>query len=119
MHDDAQYVHGEAQITVFPSWLRPEYQAKGELMLEGGSSHTPKPKPTKAKKPGKLSWPVKTAERTVAVESALAHADQPLTTAELARQFTRAKDADVQEVLDTLCALGRVRPGDTKGTYVK
>lgn len=34
-------------------------------------------------------------------------------------QFSRAKEADVQEVLDTLCALGRVRPGDTKGTYVR
>ena len=28
-------------------------------------------------------------------------------------------ERDVQEVLDTLCALGRVRPGDTKGTYVR
>lgn len=27
--------------------------------------------------------------------------------------------AEVQEVLDTLCALGRVRPGDTAGTYVR
>lgn len=26
-------------------WLRPEYQAKGELMLEGGTAHAPKPKP--------------------------------------------------------------------------
>ena len=30
--------------------------------------------------------------------------------------FTRT---DVQEILDTLCALGRVRPGDTAGTYVR
>ena len=27
--------------------------------------------------------------------------------------------ADVQEILDTLCALGRVRPGDMAGTYVR
>ena len=37
----------------------------------------------------------------------------------IAKQFSRAKEGDVQEVLDTLCALGRVRPGDTPGTYVR
>ncbi|HRG56839.1 MAG TPA: hypothetical protein PLG56_12410, partial [Lacunisphaera sp.] len=42
-------------------WLRPDYQAKGELMLEGGSAHRPKAKPAKAKKPGKLAWPAKPA----------------------------------------------------------
>lgn len=35
------------------------------------------------------------------------------------KQFTRAKEPDVQEILDTLCALGRVRPGDTNDTYVR
>ncbi len=100
-------------------WLRPDYQAKGELMLEGGSAHLPKSKPTKTKKPGKLAWPAKTAERTVAVEHALAQAEEPQTAAEITKKFTRAKEADVQEILDTLCALGRVRPGDKAGTYVK
>ncbi len=101
-------------------WLRPEYQAKGELMLEGGSA--PQKSGRKApptKKAGKLPWPAKTAERTLAVEAALAQAEEPLTAAEITKKFARAKEADVQEILDTLCALGRVRPGDQPGTYVR
>ncbi|MBI2813320.1 MAG: class I SAM-dependent DNA methyltransferase [Opitutae bacterium] len=101
-------------------WLRPDYQAKGELMLEGGTAPQksgPKAPPTK--KAGKLAWPAKPADRTVAVEAALAQAEEPQTAAGLTRQFSRAKTADMQEILDTLCALGRVRPGDKAGTYVR
>ncbi len=105
-------------------WLRPDYQAKGELLLSstvGGASRPAqsRPKAPPTAKAKKLPWPAKTAERTVAVEAALAQAEQPLTSTELTKLFSRAKEADVQEVLDTLCALGRIRPGDTKGTYVR
>jgi hypothetical protein len=100
-------------------WLRPDYQAKGELMLEGGGAHTEKTETAKVKKSSKLPWPAKNSERTVALESALSEGERPLTTVELTKQFSRAKEADVQEILDTLCALGRIRPGDTAGTYVR
>jgi len=100
-------------------WLRPDYQAKGELTLEAGGGAAPKPKATKAKKTGKLTWPAKLADRTKAVEAALAGAEHPLTTQEIAKLFARAKEKDVREVVDTLHALGRLRPGDTPGTWVQ
>ena len=100
-------------------WLRPEYQAAGELQLEGGGARLDKPKDQPARKPGKQPWPATLAERIAAVESALAEAEEPLTAAEIARQFARTKEADVQEILDSLYALGRARPGDLKGTFVR
>ena len=100
-------------------WLRPEFQAKGELQLESNSTLSDKPKTDSAKKPGKQPWPASLAERISAVEMALAQAERPTTAAELARHFARAKEADVQEILDSLCALGRARPGDVNGTFVR
>ena len=41
-----------------------------------------------------------------------------MTPAELTKRFARAKPAEVAEILETLAALGRARPGDEKGTYV-
>lgn len=99
-------------------WLRPDYQAKGELTLEASEGAAPKPKAA-GKKPGKLLWPAKLADRTKAVEAALAGAEHPLTTQEIAKLFARAKEKDVREVVDTLHALGRLRPGDTPGTWVR
>jgi hypothetical protein len=100
-------------------WLRPEFQATGELQLEGGGARLDKPKDQPARKPGKQPWPAVLAERIKVVESALAQAEQPLTAAAIARQFARAKEADVQEILDSLYALGRARPGDLKSTFVR
>jgi hypothetical protein len=100
-------------------WLRPEYQATGELQLEGGSAHPDKPEAKAAKKPGKQSWPATLAERIMAVENALTQAERPATAAELAKQFARARETDMQEILDTLYSLGRARPGDVKGTFVR
>lgn len=100
-------------------WLRPDYQAKGELQLEGGGAHAGKPKGKTAKKTGKRPWPAALAERTMAVEAALAQAERPLTAAEIATQFTRAKQADVAEILATLWTLGHARTGDAKGTFMR
>jgi hypothetical protein len=100
-------------------WLRPEFQAAGELQLEGGTALVDKPKDPPAKKPGKQPWPAVLAERIAAVESALAEAEKPLTATEISKQFSRAKEADLQEILDSLYSLGRARPGDIKGTFVR
>jgi hypothetical protein len=101
-------------------WLRPEYQAKGELQLEGGSAPKGRRKSAKApKRKGRSKWPAVLAERIAAVESALAQAERPMTAAELTKGFSRAKEADVKEILDTLCTLGRARPGDIKETFVR
>lgn len=42
-----------------------------------------------------------------------------LPAAALAKGFTRAKETDIAEILDTLTALGRAHRGDTEGTYLR
>jgi hypothetical protein len=101
-------------------WLRPEFQAKGEFLLKDGSAPKDRQKKTKTSKAkGKAKWPAALAERIAAVEIALAQAERPITAAELAKGFARAKEADVKEILDSLYTLGRARPGDKKGTFVR
>lgn len=123
-------------------WLRPEYQiprfakeksAQTDLPLPGDAKAKPAKKP-KAGKPAanvgsnpaaaarprrKLAWPKTLAERAKAVESALAAEAAPVTPAELATRFARAKPDDVAEILDTLRALGRARSGDRRGTFLR
>ena len=50
---------------------------------------------------------------------ALTAAAAPVTAATLAKGFARANFDDVAEILDTLVALGRARPGDHPGTFVR
>lgn len=99
-------------------WLRPEYQAKGqqEMTLPAKlPAKLGKQKKIKAAKPkGKTAWPKSLPERVQAVETAL-HAAAPIAPADLAKQFARAKPADVLEILKTLETLGRARrAGDGK-----
>jgi hypothetical protein len=51
------------------------------------------------------------AERVKAVGIALATVKEPVTAPELANRFTRAKPADVGEILETLCVMGKARRG--------
>jgi len=44
-------------------------------------------------------------------EAALASAGSPQTAVDLANQFSRAKPADIAEILETLAALGRAHKG--------
>ncbi|MEO7599068.1 MAG: hypothetical protein ABIV50_09065 [Opitutus sp.] len=67
----------------------------------------------------KAAWPKPLAERVRAVETALAAEEKPAAAADLAQRFTRAKPADLAEILDTLVTLGRARPGDAPGTFVR
>lgn len=115
-------------------WLRPEYQNqkpedRGQRTVQSALPLDERgpAKPTKsagAKRPkakkrdAKLPWPKALAERAKAVEAALAGSAEPVTAEALAKRFLRAKPADVAEILETLAALGRARPGDEKGTYV-
>jgi hypothetical protein len=94
-------------------WLRPEYQ---RMKDEGGRMKAEQTalgltaKSTKAKGEGrkaKEAWPKPLAERVAAVERALATAASPVTPAQLAKHFLRAKPADLAEILETLAALGR------------
>ena len=92
-------------------WLRPEYQAKGqqEIILESKPAKKSKTRATPAKRKGKAAWPKTLPERMHVVETALHAAAAPIAPAELAKQFARAKPADVAEILKTLETFGRAR----------
>ena len=112
-------------------WLRPDYQKplfagtkQSSLDLDTidekqtANSANRKSK-IKNPKSAKLAWPPNLAERAKAVEAALTSAEHPATAIALAKQFLRAKPEDVQEILETLVALGRARAGDGKDTFVR
>jgi SAM-dependent methyltransferase len=92
-------------------WLRPDYQAKGqqEIVLENRPAKKSKAKAAPAKRKTKLTWPKVLAERVQAVETALHAAGAAVAPGDLAKQFARAKPADVLEILKTLETLGRAR----------
>ncbi|MCC6415548.1 MAG: class I SAM-dependent DNA methyltransferase [Opitutaceae bacterium] len=102
-------------------WLRPDYQAKGELLLAGGGAHIEPTKPAakKTKPAGKQAWPGTIPAQIKAVEAAFMQAERPLTVADLAKQFSRVKEATAAQIVETLCSLGRLRPGDEPGTFVQ
>ena len=91
-------------------WLRPDYQGGAQSPL---NLKAPKPakktKVTPTKRKTKAAWPKALAERVQAVETALHAAAAPVSPADLAKQFARAKPADVAEILKTLETLGRAR----------
>ncbi|MGH8019052.1 MAG: class I SAM-dependent DNA methyltransferase [Opitutaceae bacterium] len=116
-------------------WLRPEYQNRGRktdgreqtaLPLEPatqdlGSRSDAAAKPPRrrrVRKPAKQPWPKTLVDRTKAVQSALATAQTPLTAADIASQYTRAKQSEISEILTTLAALGVIRPCPSDGTFI-
>jgi len=68
-----------------------------------------KRKAAKAAKPAKQAWPKDLAEQTRAVRAALAAAGGIASAAAVAGQFKHAKTPRVEEILDTLVALGHAR----------
>ena len=102
-------------------WLRPEYQsggqrAKGEeqeelaLKSKTGGKVKGEKLEVKGQKPGaKQPWPKPLAERIRATEQALHAAGHAVTAEELTQSFSRAKAADLQEILESLVTLGRAR----------
>lgn len=117
-------------------WLRPDYQipllapAKQTALdladTPDSKSITRKRKRTASTQPSALRtprpkspWPKSLADRAKAIETALANAETPQTAQQLAKQFLRANAKDVEEILQTLVALGQAHESDTKGTYVR
>jgi hypothetical protein len=91
-------------------WLRPEYQGGAQTALKLTPARPAKKTRTApAKRKTKAAWPKALPERVQAVETALHAAAAPVAPADLARQFARAKPADVLEILKTLETLGRAR----------
>jgi hypothetical protein len=103
-------------------WLRPEYQNPGgtqsqqtSLAVDTGEQGDGK---KAAKKNGKIPWPKTMAERVKAVSVALNSYKDPVTPEVLAKRFSRAKPADISEILETLCTMGHAHKGKVKGTYL-
>ena len=101
-------------------WLRPDYQNPGGGQTQQAALAVelePQAKPGKSR-PGKLPWPKTLAERVKAVSAALAGVKEPVTAAEIARHFARARAVDADEILETLCAVGKARRGQVDGTFL-
>ena len=118
---NAQRAEEEARGIIH--WLRPDYQnSAGKTQETQDTLDLPKTSGTKAKtktpattKPGtKVPWPKPLAERIRATEQALHAAGHPVTAADLTPQFSRAKTADLQEILESLVTLGRARKDGEK-----
>lgn len=105
-------------------WLRPEYQKKqgaggmeqGEMELKpkkprgkGTDRSASNPKSPLRNPKSKTPWPKSLADRIRATEQALHAAKSPVTPADLTQNFSRAKPTDLQEILESLVALGRAR----------
>ncbi len=103
-------------------WLRPEYQNPGGAQERQGALAVGVAGDGKEEKDGarlgKMVWPKTMAERVMAVSGALAGGVEAVTAAEVAGGFSRARAADVGEILETLCAVGRARKGKVEGTYL-
>ncbi len=94
-------------------WLRPDYQNPAGAQPQRTALAVevePAAKPGKQRS-GKLAWPKTLSERVKAVSTALAMVKEPVTAPEMANRFGRAKAAHVGEILETLCAVGKARPG--------
>ena len=115
---NAERAKEEAQGII--RWLRPEYQASSQRSAVSSQKELTLPKgrtKSKARK-GKQSWPKPLAERVGVVESALRAAAVPLSGKALAKQFKRAKPAEVEEILETLCTLGRIQRAPGVGLFI-
>jgi len=103
-------------------WLRPAYQNPGGAQGQQGALAVGEAADGKSgksgKKMGKLAWPKTMAERVMAVSGALAGVKEAVTAADVAGGFSRAKAADVGEILETLCAMGRAHKGKVAGTFL-
>ncbi|MEX1041570.1 MAG: DNA methyltransferase [Pirellulaceae bacterium] len=98
-------------------WLRPEFQnPSGPTSVQQHLAiEEKKPKKGKVKaaaKAKKNPWPKTLPQRVKAVRDALTSQHSPVTVEELATTFSRAKREDVQELLETLVAIGQARQVD-------
>ncbi|MFT4560026.1 MAG: hypothetical protein ACI92S_005423, partial [Planctomycetaceae bacterium] len=102
-------------------WLRPEFQnpdtgekTQKDLAIDTDSDDQPgkaaKPKKKAAKaKVKKLPLPSSLPEQVVAIRQQLATSPEPLTAADMAKLFSRAKPDRMEELLQSLTVLGSAR----------
>jgi hypothetical protein len=101
-------------------WLRSDYQTPGGAQPQQTALAVEVEPEAKSGKqcPGRLPWPKTLSERVKAVSTALAIVKDSVSAAEMAKRFARAKPADVSEILETLCAMGRAHRGKVEGTFL-
>ncbi|MCX6926490.1 MAG: hypothetical protein NT154_25265, partial [Verrucomicrobia bacterium] len=101
-------------------WLRPDYQNPGGAQAHQAALVIPTldPQPSAINPRRKLAWPKTLAERVKAISTALAAVKEPATAADMAQRFSRARAADVGEILETLCGIGKAQRGEADGTYL-
>jgi hypothetical protein len=91
-------------------YLRPEFQSSGPAtqtgFLAGGTAAA-----TGARRE-RRAWPVSVSERVRAIREVLAGQSAPVTPETLAKEFHRARAADLRDILETLVSLGQARQQD-------
>ncbi len=88
-------------------WLRPEYQQPQAIAVQTGLGITEEQVPA-AVRATKLEWPAGLSEQVQLVKDSL-RSNQMLGVDEVASRFIRARRTRVQEILETLTALGQIR----------
>jgi hypothetical protein len=95
-------------------WLRPDFQ-NPDGATQTAFTGDDKAKPTKKAAKTKIKkqpWPKTLPDRMVAIQSALQRHSAPADAKEVAAYYTRANKSHVNELLETLVAVGNVRQLD-------
>ena len=105
-------------------WLRPEFQApaQSDLTLAAKPAKAPEksvPAAAPKKSRAKPAWPAERPAQVEAVSAALHAAADPVSSADLAATFSRAKKETVAEILAALVTLGRARRAEKRGTFTR
>jgi hypothetical protein len=99
-------------------YLRPEYQRKKDeagnqkpeqsnLALQPGTKKGRDASPRRPTSAKKQAWPKSLAERVRLIDETLRTTPAPHTAKTLTKSFARASENDIDEILETLTALGR------------
>jgi hypothetical protein len=102
---------GEEEARGLVRWLRPELQARDAVPAarqETIAGLETAPPPVVKAKAGRLEWPSRLPDRITAVRDAFFLSSTTFDTETVARRFRRARRTDVEEVLESLEALGLV-----------
>jgi hypothetical protein len=102
---NAERVREEQNGTI--RWLRPEYQQPQAVAVQTGLGITAEQEPA-GMRAKKLEWPAGLSEQVQLVKDSL-RSNQMLGADEVASRFIRARRSRVQEILETLTALGQIR----------
>jgi len=107
--------HAEEQGGVV-RWLRPAYQQPGAAAVQARLGLEEDQAVAAAGRAKKIGWPTGLADQVRVVKDAL-RANEMLSSEAIANRFVRARRTRVDEILETLTALGQVR--EVEGKYLR